>query len=123
MYLQKHKPLKKLQTYCILNFAQNIDNSGKRNGKLCTNALLDKFDKITPSSGYIWRPDSESTIPFIFLRSSGLLAPTSLSNCSPSFRKKNVGVAFISHCVLNSCIITQTIMGHVPTRNFTFKEL
>lgn len=38
----------------------------------------------------------------IFFCSSGLLAPTSLSICSPSLRKKKVGVALISQDELNS---------------------
>lgn len=55
--------------------------------------------------GYFWPAGTcESTMADIFLCSSGLLAPTSLSNCCPSLRKKKVGVAFTSHCVLNSCI-------------------
>lgn len=78
---------------------------GGNKGELYTDALLDKVltREHHRSSSYIWRRDSESTITFIFFRSSGLLAPTSLSNCSPFLRKKNVGVAFISHCVLKSC--------------------
>lgn len=48
---------------------------------------------------------TESTIAVIFFWSSGLLAPTSLSICSPSRRKKKVGVALMSHVELKSCPI------------------
>lgn len=107
------KPCRKIM-YCINRRpSQNYKHikkyrillRGGNKGELYTNALLDKVltREHHRSSSYIWRRDSESTITFIFFRSSGLLAPTSLSNCSPFLRKKNVGVAFISHCVLKSC--------------------
>lgn len=54
-----------------------------------------------------WTNESECSI--IFFSSSGLLDPTSLSTCSPSFRKKKVGVARISQDELNSCNIRNSI--------------
>jgi len=48
--------------------------------------------------------DSRLTIAAVFLWSSAMFPPTSLSTCRPSLRKKNVGVALISHEVLSSCI-------------------
>lgn len=51
------------------------------------------------------RRGTESVMAAIFFCSSGLLAPTSLSTCCPSLRKKKVGVALMSHEVLKSCNI------------------
>lgn len=48
--------------------------------------------------------DCEFKIVLTFFCSSCLFAPTSLSICCPFLRKKKVGVALISHNVLNSCI-------------------
>lgn len=54
---------------------------------------------------YFSESAAESIMASIFFCNSGLFAPTSLSICCPSLRKKKVGVALISHEVLNSCII------------------
>ena len=58
----------------------------------------------------------DSAMTAVFLWSSSLLAPTSLSTCRPSLRKKKVGVALISHEVLNSCCIVATWQNHLWIR-------
>uniref|UniRef100_A0A2P2LZJ6 Thioredoxin H-type-like n=1 Tax=Rhizophora mucronata TaxID=61149 RepID=A0A2P2LZJ6_RHIMU len=66
---------------------------------------------------------TESTMAVIFFCSSGLLAPTSLSNCCPSLRKKKVGVALMSQEVLKSVSSSTSINRNIRERYFSDNSL
>ena len=67
---------------------------------LCLHSYTTLYTVLLPAASAC---DEAPATAATFFSSSGLLAPTSLSTCCPFLRKKNVGVARMSHDELNSC--------------------